>query len=155
MNAALSQIIFYYVPSPPPALFIVMLPKAHLTLHPRMSGSRWVTTPSWLSGSWRVFFCTVLLCILATSSYYLLLVRSMPFLSSIVPIFAWNVHLVFPIFLMRSLVFPILLFFSISLYYSLKQAFFSLLIILWNCIQLGVSFPFSFAFCFFYFLNYL
>ena len=38
------------IPSPPLALFVVMLPKAHLTLHSRMSGSRWVTTPSWLSG---------------------------------------------------------------------------------------------------------
>ena len=28
------------VPSPPLALFIVMLPKAHLTSHSRMSGSR-------------------------------------------------------------------------------------------------------------------
>ena len=34
-------------PSPPLALFIVMLPKAHLTLHSRMSGSRWVITPLW------------------------------------------------------------------------------------------------------------
>ena len=38
---------------PPLALFIVMLPKAHLTLHSRMSGSRWVITPLWLSWSWR------------------------------------------------------------------------------------------------------
>ena len=30
------------IPSPPLALFIVMLPKAHLTSHSRMSGSRWV-----------------------------------------------------------------------------------------------------------------
>ena len=37
------------IPSPPLALFIVMLPKVHLTSHSRMSGSRWVTTPSWLS----------------------------------------------------------------------------------------------------------
>ena len=36
-------------PSSPLALFIVMLPKAHLTLHYSMSGSRWVTTPSWCS----------------------------------------------------------------------------------------------------------
>ena len=28
------------IPSPPLALFIVMLPKAHLTSHSRMSGSR-------------------------------------------------------------------------------------------------------------------
>ena len=34
------------IPSPPLALFIVMLPKAHLTLHCRMSGSRWMITPS-------------------------------------------------------------------------------------------------------------
>ena len=34
------------IPSPPLALFIVMLPKAHLTSHSRMSGSRWVITPS-------------------------------------------------------------------------------------------------------------
>ena len=43
------------IPSPPLALFIVMLPKAHLTSHSRMSGSRWVIRPSWLSGSWRSF----------------------------------------------------------------------------------------------------
>ena len=39
--------------SPPLALFVVMLSKAHLTSHSRMSGSRWVITPSWWSGSWR------------------------------------------------------------------------------------------------------
>ena len=43
------------IPSPPLALFVVMLPKAHLTSHSRMSGPRWVITPSWLSGSWRSF----------------------------------------------------------------------------------------------------
>ena len=43
------------IPSHPLALFVVMLPKAHLTSHSRMSGSRWVITPSWLSGSWRYF----------------------------------------------------------------------------------------------------
>ena len=43
------------IPSPPLALFIVMFSKAHLTSHSRMSGSRWVITPSWLSGSWRSF----------------------------------------------------------------------------------------------------
>ena len=39
------------IPSPPLALFIVMLPKAHLTSHTWMSGSRWMATPSWLSVS--------------------------------------------------------------------------------------------------------
>ena len=43
------------IPSPPLALFLVMLSKAHLTSHSRMSGSRWVITPLWLSWSWRSF----------------------------------------------------------------------------------------------------
>ena len=46
-------------PSPLLALFLVMLPKAHLTSHSRMSGSRWVITPSWLPGSWRSFLYRV------------------------------------------------------------------------------------------------
>ena len=37
--------------SPPLVLSIVMLPKAHLTSHSRMSRSWWMTTLSWLSGS--------------------------------------------------------------------------------------------------------
>ena len=32
-----------------------MISKTHLTSHSRMSGSRWVTTPLWLSGSLRSF----------------------------------------------------------------------------------------------------
>ena len=43
------------IPSPPLAFFLVMLPKALLTSHSRMSGSRWVITLSWLSGLWRSF----------------------------------------------------------------------------------------------------
>ena len=43
------------IPSPPLALFIVILPTC-LTLHSRMPGSRWVFTPSWLSGSLKSFF---------------------------------------------------------------------------------------------------
>ena len=47
------------IPSPPQALFLVMLPKAHLASHSRISGLRWEITSSWLSGS-------LVLCILAT-----------------------------------------------------------------------------------------
>ena len=43
------------IPSPPLILFVVMLSKAHLTSDSRMSGSRWVTTPLWLSWSLRPF----------------------------------------------------------------------------------------------------
>ena len=59
-------------------------------------------------------------------------VRSIPFLSFIVPIFAWNIPLLSLIFLKRSLVFPILLFSCISLHGSLKKVFLSLLAIFWN-----------------------
>ena len=121
------------IPSPPLALFVVMLPKAHLTLHSRMSGSRWVTKPSWLSGSWRTFLnSSVCFCYLFLLSSY---VR---------PIFAWNVPLVSLIFLKRSLVFPILLFSSISLHWSLRKVFLSLFAILWNFAFNGFIFPFLF-----------
>ena len=43
------------IPSPSLALFIVMLSKAHLTSHSKMSGSRLMITSLWLSGSWRSF----------------------------------------------------------------------------------------------------
>ena len=48
------------IPLPPLALFVVMLPKAYLTSHSRMSSPTWVwvITPSWLSGSWRSFLLT-------------------------------------------------------------------------------------------------
>ena len=54
------------IPSPPLALFLVMLPQGHLTSHSRMSGSRWVITPLGYLGR-EDLFCIVLLCILATS----------------------------------------------------------------------------------------
>ena len=95
------------IPSPPLALFIVMLPKAHLTLHSRMSGSKWVITASWLSGLLKSFLYSSSVC-----SYHLFIissasVRSILFLSFIVPIFVWNVSLVSLIFLKRSLVFKV------------------------------------------------
>ena len=104
------------IPSPPLALLVMMLPKARLTSHSRMSGFRWVITPSWISGLWRSFLYNFYvysghLFLISSAS-----VRSIPFLSFIVPIFAWNVPLVSLIFLTKSLVFPILLFSSVSLH---------------------------------------
>ena len=133
------------IPSPPLALFIVMLPKAHLTLHSRMSGSRWVITPSWLSGSWRSFLYSYVyscqLFLISSAS-----VGSITFLSFIEPIFGWNVPLVSPIFLKRSLVFPILLFSSISLHWSLRRAFLSLLVFFGTLHSNGNIFPFLLCF---------
>ena len=59
-------------------------------------------------------------------------VRSILFLSFIEPICAFNVPSISLIFLKRSLVFPIRLFSSISLYWSRRKAFLSLLAISWN-----------------------
>ena len=53
--------------------------------------------------------------------------ESLPLLSFIEPISAWNVPLVSLIFLKRSIVFPILVFSSISFHWSLRKAFLSLL----------------------------
>ena len=130
------------IPAPSLALLVVMLPKAHFTSHSRMSGSRWVITPLWLSGSWRsflysfsVYSCHLFLIFSAS-------VRSIPFLSFIEPIFAWNGPLVSLISLKRSLVFPILLF-SSSLHWSLRKAFLSFLAILWSSAFKWVYFSFS------------
>ena len=125
------------IPSPPLVLFIVMLPTAHLTLHSRMSGSRWVITPSWLSGSWRSFLYS------SQYSCYLILissasVRSIPYLSFIVCIFAGNVPLVSLIFLKslsHSTVFPYF-FALITEEGFLKSPCYSLEL----CIQMGISF---------------
>ena len=119
------------IPSPPLGLIIVMLSKAHLTSNSRMSDSRWVNTPSWLTGLWRSFLYSS-----SVYSCYLFLIssasiRSIQFLSFLEPIFAWNVPLVSLIFLKRSLVFPILLFSSICFHWSPRKAFLSLLAILW------------------------
>ena len=66
----------------------------------------------------------------------------MPFLFFTVPIFAWNVPLVLLIFSKRSLVFPTLLFFSISLYWSLRKAFLSLFAFFGTLHSNGFIFPF-------------
>ena len=55
------------IPSPALALLVVMLPKAYLSLQDHLPSSRWAIAPSWSSGH-EDLFCTVLLCIPATSS---------------------------------------------------------------------------------------
>ena len=70
-------------------------------------------------------------------------VTSIQFLSFIEPIFAWNVPLVSLIFLKRSLVFPILLFSSISLHWLLRKASLTPLAILQNSALKWVYLSFS------------
>ena len=137
------------IPSSPLALFMV----EHLTSHSRMCGSRWVTTPSWLSELLRPFLYS-----LSVYSYHLFLIssaplRSLPFLSFIVLNLAWNVFLISPIFLKRSLVFTILLF-PIFLCLVHWRSLISPCDSLELCIQLDISFAFFFAFHFSSFLSY-
>ena len=70
-------------------------------------------------------------------------VRSIPFLSFIEPIFAWNVTLVSLIFLKRYLALPILLFSCIFLQWSLRKTSLSLLLFLWNSAFKWVCLSFS------------
>ena len=136
------------IPSHPLALSIVMLCKAHLTSHSRMSGSRWVITPSWLSGSWRSFlYSSVYSCRLFSMSSAS--VRSIPFLSFIEPIFAWNVPLVSLNFLeqISSLSHSVVFLYFFALITEegfLNSPCYSLEL----CIQMGVSFLSSFFFFF-------
>ena len=90
------------------------------------------------------FFCVFLPTLFSPSAS----VRSLPFLCFIVPIFAWHVPLVSLIFLKSSPVIPILFFSSLSLHWSLRKAFLSLLTSLWKsafsrvCLSLS-SLPFT------------
>ena len=84
------------------------------------------------------FFCVFLPPLNISAS-----VRSIPFLSFIEPIFAWNIPLISLIFLKKSLVFSILLYSSFSFHWLLKKGVLSLLAILLNsafrCLYLSFS----------------
>ena len=135
--------------SPPLALLIVMFPTGLLSSHSRMSGSRWVTTPSLLSRSLSPFFLyssSVYFChLFLTSSASL---RSLSFLYFLCPSlyemfpwycqFSWRDLYLFPFYCFPLFHCAVHLRTLISPCCSLEL-----------CIQLGVSFPFSFAFCFF------
>ena len=120
-----------------------MLPKDHLTSHSRMSGSRWVITPLWLSGSWRSFLYSSYV----YSCYHFLIsytsAKSILCLSFIVPIFSWKYSLDISNFLEEISSPSILLISSISLHQSLRKAFLYLLAILWNSAFSWVYLSFS------------
>ena len=106
-----------------------------------MSSSRCVIISSW---SWRS--------VLYSSSMYswhlfilCVSVRSIPFLSFIVPIFACHIPLVSLIFLRRALVFSILLLSSVLCIDHLGKLSYLSLLFLELCIHMDISFLFSFA----------
>ena len=111
-----------------------------------MSGSRW-SHLEWSHHRGYLdhedLFCIVLLCLLAPLLNIFCFCHIHTISVLYCPILAWNVRLVSLIFLKRSLVFPILLFSSISLHWSLRKAFFSLLAVLWNSAFRSVCLSFS------------
>ena len=125
-----------------------MLPKALLTLHSKMSGSRWVITPSWLSGSlWSLLYSS------SVDSIHLFLISS-AFVSIISVLYCAHLCMKSSLgisnfldeisSLSHSTVFHYFFLtliteesFLIYLCYSLEL-----------CTQMGISFPSSFAFCF-------
>ena len=129
----------------PLALFIAILSKAPLTSHSRISGSWWVTIPSWLSGSLRLFWysssvysCHLFLIFSASVLYcaHLCMKCSLGISKFLEEIFSLSHCVVFLYFFA--------LFtsegFLIPPCYSLEL-----------CIQMGIYFPFSFAFHFSFF----
>ena len=142
------------IPSPPLALFVVMLPKAHLTSHSRMSGSRSVITPLWLSGSWRSFLYSS-----SVYSCHLFLISSACQVHSISVLYQAHLCMKYSTGisnflekisnLSHSVVF--LYFFALIV----EKGFISTCYSLEPCIQTLISFLFSFAFHFSSFLSYL
>ena len=110
------------IPSPLLAFFVVMLPKAHLTLPSGMSGSRWVTTPGYLHQSVYLPFLLNIFCFCYVHIISVLYCAHLCMRWSLASLIS----------LKRSLVFPILLFSSISFHCSLRKAFLPLLAVLWN-----------------------
>ena len=111
------------IPSPPLALFIMMLPKAHLTSHSRISGLGSDHTIV-IFGSWRLFFLAQFFCVFLPPLLYMFCFCWIHTISVL-----YSSHLCMKV----SLVifnFPILLFPSISSHWSPRKAFLSLLAIL-------------------------
>ena len=120
--------------SPPLALFIVMLSKARLTSHSKMSISRWVSTPPWLPGSLRpslysysVYSCHLFLASSASVKSFLFL-----FFYGAHPCMKCSLGISSFLEEISSLSHSVV--FSMCLNCSLKRAFLSLLAILWNSV---------------------
>ena len=68
-------------------------------------------------------------------------IRSLPFLSFVLPVFGWNVPLIFSVFLKKSLVLPFLLFSSIffCIVHWRRPSCLSLLLSAFSCMYLSLS----------------
>ena len=144
------------IPSPPLALFIVMLLRpTWLHIPGCLALAEWSHHRGYLHHedlflySSSVYSCQLFL--ISSAS-----LRSIPFLSFILPIFAWNIPLVCLIFLKRFFPFYCFpLFLWNDHFGSLRKAFLSLLAILWKSAFRWVYLSFLPVFSFSSFLSYL
>ena len=121
-----------------------MLSKAHLTSHSRMSVSRCVITPWWLSWSWRSFLYKKFFCVFLPTLLNILCFCQIHAISVL-----YYAHLCMKCSLgisnfleeISSLSHSIV--FLISLHWSLRKAFLSLLATLWNSAFKWVYLSFS------------
>ena len=137
------------IPSPPLALFVVtFLRPTRLHLPGRLALGEWSHHHGYLGHE--DLFCTVL-CVFFPSFLNVFCssasLRSILFLSFIVSILAWNVPLVFLIFLMRSLVFPILLLSSIFFFAFITEEGFSYISLLFFVSLHSGGYIFPFILC--------
>ena len=117
------------IPSLPPALLIVMLPEAHFTSIPEcLPLGRWSYHHGYLDH--KDFFCTVLLYILATSSWYHLQLGPYCF-CPLLCLSLMKCSLGISNFLEEISSFSHSIFFLYFLHWSLRKAFLSLCSILW------------------------
>ena len=141
------------IPSPPLALLMVMLSKAHLTSPSKISGSRWVITPSWWSWLSRSFLysSSVYSCHLLISSAS---VRSILFLSFLGALFCMKCSPGISNFLeeISSLSHSVVFLYFFALITEEGFIFPSYSVEL--CIQVVISFLLSFAFSFSSILSY-
>ena len=141
------------IPSPPLSLFIVMLPKVHLTSHSRMSGCRWIIISLWLSRSLRPFLYSS-----CVYSCHLFLISSASIKSSLFSLYHAHpcMKCLFAIsnFLeeISSLSHSIAFLYFLALF--IKEGFLiSPCYSLELCIRLGLFFPFSLFFFLLFFLQ--
>ena len=84
----------------------MILSKAHLTSHSRMSGSRWVITLSWLSGSWRSFLYSS-----SVYSCHLFLISSASVMTNLDSILkSRDITLPTKVHLVKAMVFPVVMY---------------------------------------------
>ena len=116
-----------------------MLPKAHLTSHSRISGSRWVIKSSWLSGSLRFFLYSSSVYSCHLFLIYFASVGSVTFLSYLCMKCSLGISNFLEEISRLSYSIVLLYFFALII----KMAFLSLLAILWNTTFKWVYLSFS------------